>query len=146
MRDFVRLVCLVVVGALVYSVVTEVWRAITFDSEFTGLVHRARWADAELSEGIGKLAAAKGIVLVDNSLVVARAAQCCEVSVRYAVPLGLKGFAVKWERVVSAFTEGAAPFGAPLAGEQAPSTPRPAPGVRGLPSQVRKSLRDARGR
>ncbi|MBN1425141.1 hypothetical protein JXA88_11345 [Candidatus Fermentibacteria bacterium] len=145
MRGLVRLTALIVVGALLYSVVIEVWRAITFDSEFTGLVHRARRADAQLCEDVRRLAEAKDIVLVDRSMEVTPAGSRSQVSVRYTVPLGLGGVAVTWERAVSAFTEGAAPFGAPLAGEQAPSAPRPGSGTMGLPSQVRKSLRGAQG-
>jgi len=142
----VRTVVTALVVVAIYSVVKEIWRATNFDSEFTGLVQRAISGDPTLAERALELAADKGITLVESSFIVTPAGGRTEVTVRYSIPIGLGSLSYRWERGVSAFTEGAAPFGVPLSGAQAPSTPAPGPSTMGLPSRVSKSLRDAQGR
>jgi hypothetical protein len=146
MTRLIRLVLAGLGALLVYSIVNEVWRAVTFDSEYTGVVQRAYSGDPLLETEVARLAADKSITLIDNSFRVIPAGGRTEVAVRYTVPLGLGSLHYVWERSVSAFTEGAAPFGAPLSGAQTPSAPRPGPGMMGAPSAVRRSLQNATGR
>lgn len=146
MKGLMRVLVVAAIAAFVLSSVNEVWRATTFDSELAGLVHRSYGTDPGLAAQIVQLAAAKGITLTPDSPRIAPSGARSEVTVRYAVPLGLGSLSVRWERSVSAFTEGASPYGVPLSEGQTPSTPPPGSGMMGLPSRVGKSLQGAQGR
>ncbi len=140
MKGLLRILALAAVALLVYSAVSGTWRAMSFDSEFAGLVHRTVTGDPSLPHAVVELAAARGITLGQDAVEIRPMGGSSEVTVRYSVSIGIGSLAYAWQRSVSAMTEGASALGAPHASEGTPSTPPPSSGMLGLPSRVRQSL------
>lgn len=125
--------------AALVSTGRQVWRGVTFDSEFAGLVGSARRGSA-LLDSVRLLAAERGIVLEEGfPQALPTPSGRTEVVVRYSIPVGVGPLSWVWHRQTSATTDVADLLGAPPPEATSPS-PTPAPGMLGLPARVRQQL------